>query len=64
GLGQDDTIILTGTADTMSRVFSLVTALENNKIFKNVKVDFTKSRVVKKEEVADFGLTLVLETQF
>lgn len=56
-----ETIVFTGTADSMSRVFSLVTDLENNQYFKNVKVDFTKSRRIEGKEVADFGLTLSLE---
>jgi len=58
---NSDTFIFTGTADSMSRVFSLVTELEGNQSFKNVKVDFTKSRRQKNQEVADFGLTLLLE---
>jgi len=58
---EDNTITFTGTADIMSRVFSLVTDLEGKKYFKNVKVDFTKTRRVKGKEVSDFGLTLSLE---
>lgn len=58
---DDATLTFTGTTDSMSRVFSLVTDLENNTLFKNVKVDFTKTRTVKGKEVADFGLTLSLE---
>ena len=58
---NSDTFTFTGTADSMSRVFSLVTSLEGNQFFKNVKVDFTKSRRQKNQEVADFGLTLLLE---
>ncbi len=58
---QDGSLTFTGTADSMSRVFSLVTDLENNTFFKNVKVDFTKSRIVSGKEVADFGLTLTIE---
>lgn len=57
-------ITLTGTADIMSRVFSLVTDLENEKLFKNVKVDFTKTRRFKNQEVSDFGLTFELERVF
>jgi Tfp pilus assembly PilM family ATPase len=60
-LRKDNTVIITSTADTMSRVFSLVTKLENNKNFKNVKIDFTKSRVVGGKEIADFGITMALE---
>lgn len=58
---KGDTLTFTGTADSMSRVFSLVTELENNSFFKNVKVDFTKSRRQEDKELADFGLTLLLE---
>jgi len=58
-----ETVTFTGTADSMSEVFSLVTELENSRVFKNVKVDFTKSRRHKDLEVADFGLTLLLENR-
>ncbi|MBF0253424.1 MAG: pilus assembly protein PilM [Candidatus Omnitrophica bacterium] len=51
----------TATTDNMSRVFSLVTDLENNKYFSNVKVDSTRSRRVENKEVTDFGLTLSIE---
>ncbi|MDD4957073.1 MAG: pilus assembly protein PilM [Candidatus Omnitrophica bacterium] len=61
GFREDGTVIFTGTAESMSQVFSLVTELENNKHFSNVKVDFTKSRRQKEQEVADFGLTLTIE---
>jgi Tfp pilus assembly PilM family ATPase len=60
-LKEDDTLVITSTTDTMSRVFSLVMTLENNKNFKDVKVDFTKSRVVGGKEIADFGITMKLE---
>jgi Tfp pilus assembly PilM family ATPase/Tfp pilus assembly protein PilN len=56
-----DTLTFTGTASSMSRVFSLVTELEGNQSFKNVKVDFTRTRKQAGEEVADFGLTLNIE---
>jgi Tfp pilus assembly protein PilN len=62
-LKEDDTLTFTGTADSMSMVFSLVTDLENNSYFSNVKVDFTKTRKQKGIEVSDFGLTLSLEQQ-
>ncbi len=58
---QDGTTIFTATTDTMSRVFSLVTQLENSKTFKDVRVDFTNTKRVKGKEVAGFGLTLSLE---
>lgn len=62
-LRKDNTVVITSTADTMSRVFSLVTKLENNENFKNVKIDFTKSRVVGGKEIADFGITMSLESE-
>lgn len=58
-----DTFTFTGTADSMSRVFSLVTELENSKIFRDVQVDFTRSRSQRGIEVADFGLTLTFERE-
>ena len=61
GLREDGSVMLAGTADSMSMVFSLVTDLENNKSFKNVKVDFTKSRMLQGKELADFGLSLLIE---
>jgi len=60
-LKDDDTLTFTATTDNMSRVFSLVTDLENNDFFSNVKVDSTRSRRVDEKEVADFGLTLAIE---
>jgi len=57
----DGTLIFTGTADSMSRVFSLVTQLENSNVFKGVKVDFTKTRRQNDREVADFGFTMFVE---
>ncbi|MDD5069613.1 MAG: pilus assembly protein PilM [Candidatus Omnitrophica bacterium] len=63
-LNNENILTFTGTADNMSRVYSLVKDLEDNKSFKDVKVDFTKSRRVKDQEVADFGLTLGLEKEY
>ncbi|MFC1593840.1 pilus assembly protein PilM [Candidatus Omnitrophota bacterium] len=62
-LREDGALTLTGTAESMSGVFSLVTELENNSSFRNVKVDFTKSRRFQGEELADFGLSLFIEEQ-
>jgi len=56
---KDKTLMFTGSAVSMSRIFSFVTELENNEFFKDVKVDFTRSRRQSGVEVADFGLTLV-----
>lgn len=60
-LRSDDTMTITGTADNMSRIFSMVTELGDNKSFDNVKVDFTKARRVKDQEMADFGLTFTFK---
>ncbi|HNX91791.1 MAG TPA: PilN domain-containing protein, partial [Candidatus Omnitrophota bacterium] len=61
GYRDDRTLSFAGTTDNMSRVFSLVTDLENNKYFSNVKVDSTRTRRVDDKEVADFGLTITVE---
>jgi len=58
---EEDVFTLTGTAQSMSMVFSLVTELENLPDFKDLKVDFTRSRNQRGSEVADFGLTLTYE---
>ncbi|MDD5421841.1 MAG: pilus assembly protein PilM [Candidatus Omnitrophica bacterium] len=60
-LKPDKSITVTGTADSMPRVFSMVTDLENSESFKSVKVDFTKSRRINDQEVADFGFTFSVE---
>ncbi len=57
----EEVITITGTAGSMSQVFSMVTDIENSRDFKNVHVDFTRSRRVDGEEVADFGLTMEVE---
>ncbi|MBF0216778.1 MAG: pilus assembly protein PilM [Candidatus Omnitrophica bacterium] len=56
--GEDSTLVFSGTADSMSRVFTLVTDLENHPRFSNVKVDSTRTRRVEDKELADFNLTL------
>jgi Tfp pilus assembly PilM family ATPase len=56
---REGTLSFTGTANSMSRIFSLVTELENSVSFKDVKVDFTRSRRQAGQEVSDFGLTLI-----
>jgi Tfp pilus assembly protein PilN len=60
---EGNVFTFTGTADSMSMVFSLVTELENSASFKDVKVDFTRSRRQSGKEVADFGLTLKYERE-
>lgn len=58
---KEGKISITGTANSMSKVFSFVTEIEESEYFKDVNVDFTKTRRVKGEEVADFGFTFYLE---
>ena len=53
---KDDKIKLTGTADSMSRVFAFVTELEESQYFKDVKTISTKSRREGQREVADFEI--------
>lgn len=60
---EDDTLTITGTADSMSRIFSMVTAIENGPAFRNVRVDFTRSRRARGTEVADFGLTMEMDEE-
>jgi Tfp pilus assembly protein PilN len=57
-VGEDGALVFSGTADSMSRAFSLVTELENHPSFSNVKVDSTRTRRVEDKELADFNLTL------
>jgi len=63
-LSAENSIILKGTADSKSLVFSFITDLENDPHFQNVELDFTKSRKEGKVTVEDFGLTMQLEGQF
>lgn len=55
---DDGTLTVTGTAPSMSRIFAMVTEIEKGRTFKNVNVDFTRTRRFRGEEVADFGLTM------
>ncbi len=59
---DDETLIFTGTAETMFMVFLFVKEFGNNKTFKNVKVNFTKTRRQKNKGVAGFGLTLSMKS--
>jgi len=56
---KDDIIKLTGTADSMSRVFAFVTELEESQYFRDVKTNSTKSRRDGQREVADFEIECI-----
>lgn len=57
----DGKVMMKGTSELMSRVFSFVTEFENNAVFKNVKNDYAKSRKVDGKDMTDFGLSANLE---
>ncbi len=60
-LGQDGSISIKGTSESMSRIFAFVTELENDDLFKGVKTEFTESRREKKKDVSDFGIVMTME---
>ncbi|MBI3306650.1 MAG: pilus assembly protein PilM [Candidatus Omnitrophica bacterium] len=53
---QEGALLLTGTANSMSRVFAFVTDLEESNYFSSVKTKSTKSRRVGQLDVADFEI--------
>lgn len=57
---ENGNITLSGTADSMSRVFAFVTELENSKYFTNVKTNETKTRREGGKDLADFVIACVL----
>lgn len=61
-LNEDGTITMQGTSESMSRVFSLVTALEESKLFKGVKTNSTAAKKERGKDVAAFELTFRLES--
>jgi len=60
-LDAEGKLMLKGTSELMSRVFSFVTEFENHPHFKNVKNDYAKSRKVDGKDMTDFGLSANLE---
>ena len=60
-LTEDGKVSLKGSSSLMSGVFSFVTQMENNSVFKGVTSDYTKSRKENDKEVSDFGLSATLE---
>jgi len=57
-------VLLSGTAESMSRVFAFVTKLEASRYFSSVKTNETKSRRVGQSEVADFQIEARLAENF
>jgi Tfp pilus assembly protein PilN len=61
-LDEKGTITIQGTSESMSRVFSLVTALEDSNFFKSVKTNSTTAKKERGKDVAAFELTFKLES--
>ncbi len=59
---ENGTIEIAGISESMSRVFNLVTALEDSDLFKNVKTKSTSTKQERGKEVAAFEITLRLES--
>lgn len=59
--GENKAAVLRGTSKTMSRVFEVVSMLENSKHFKNVKVAFANKRKIEAEELVDFQINCFLK---
>lgn len=57
-------VTLTGTANSMSRVFAFVTQLRDSNRFESVETKETKSRKEGKQDVADFVIECVLAQGF
>lgn len=61
-LDENGTITIQGTSESMSRVFSLVGALEESGLFKSVKTNSTTAKKERGKDVAAFELTFKLES--
>lgn len=61
-LDENGTITIQGTSESMSRVFSLVGALEESDVFKSVKTNSTTAKRERGKDVAAFELTFKLES--
>lgn len=59
---DDGTIDIQGVSESMSRVFNLVTALEDSDLFKNVKTKSTTTKQERGKDVAAFELVFRLES--
>jgi len=60
-LDEKGTINIQGTSESMSLVFSLVTALEDSDLFKNVKTKSTTAQKERGKDVAAFEISFKLE---
>lgn len=61
---EDDSLNISGTAESMSRIFAFVTQLEESNYFESVTTQETQSRREGKKEVADFSIDCVLAEGF
>lgn len=50
-----------GTSESMSTVFTLVSAMEKSKYFQNVKIKYTTKRKEEDKDLTDFQITCALE---
>lgn len=61
-LDEKGTLTIQGVSESMSRVFSLVSALEESDMFKGVKTTSTTAKKERGKDVAAFELTFKLES--
>ena len=61
-LEENGSIVIQGTSESMSRVFTLITALEESELFKNVKTNSTTAKKERGKDMAAFELTFKLES--
>ena len=61
-IDEDGAISIKGTSESMSRVFSLVTALEDSTMFKSVKTQSTTAKKERGKDVAAFEIIFKLES--
>ncbi len=59
---EEGAITIQGTSESMSQVFSLVTALENSVLFKSVKTKSTTAKKERGKDVAAFEVVFRLES--
>ncbi|MBN1354624.1 MAG: pilus assembly protein PilM [Candidatus Omnitrophica bacterium] len=60
-IDKDKSVFVKGTSESVSRIFEIVTSLEENPLYKGVKTEFTESRKKEGKNIADFGITMVIE---
>ncbi len=61
-IDENGTITIHGSSESMSRVFSMVSALEESNLFKNVKTTSTTAKRERGKDIAAFELTFKLES--